>query len=472
MSKESNVLTLFGKPHSGSGFCDGVNRRDFLTIGGSVVGGLTLADLLRAESGTGIKHTHKAVINIYLPGGPPHIDMFDLKPEAPAEIRGEFKPIKTNVPGIEICELFPKMAAMMDKFVIIRSMADCHGDHDAYQCMTGRKSTPQTREYWPGMGSWVAKVQGNASQSVPPNLSLMYRTGEQRWGYPGVGGFLGSAYNPFRLVESPSRPDRPNRRSDSGSSADNMRLRGITLDRLQDRVQLLKSFDNINRSIDQTGQFAGSDGFNQQALGILTTSKLRDALDLSKEDPKVVEKYGVDDPAFERDGAPRMVRNFCIARRLVEAGARVVTMNFTRWDWHGGDGMNFVQARKDFPLLDKALTSLITDLHERGLDKDVSVVVWGEFGRTPRLNKSNSRDHWPQASFALLAGGGMKTGQVIGATNKYAEHPVARPVKFQEVFATLYTSLGINLGQTRIFDLNGRPQYLVEPDIGPMRELI
>ena len=465
-------MTIFGKPDARYGFFYGLNRRDFLTVGGSLLGGLTLADMLRAENATGIKHTHKAVINIYLPGGPPHIDMFDLKPDAPAEIRGEFKPIKTNVPGIEICELFPKLAAMMDKFVIIRSMADCHGDHDAYQCMTGRKPTPQSREYWPGIGSWVSKVQGNANQSVPPNLSLMYRTGEPRWGYPGIGGFLGNAHNPFRLVESPSRPARPTRRSDSNAGTENMSLRGITLDRLQDRVQLLKSFDTANRQIDQTGQFAGIDAYNQQALGILTTSRLRDALDLSKEDPKVVEKYGVDDPAFERDGAPRMVRNFCIARRLVEAGARVVTMNFTRWDWHGGDGKNFVQARKDFPLLDVALTSLITDLHERGLDKDVAVVVWGEFGRTPRLNKSNSRDHWPQASFALLAGGGMKMGQVIGATNKNAEYPVKRPVLFQEVFATLYHCLGINLSQTRIFDPNGRPQYLVEPDIHPMRELI
>ena len=462
------MLTILGKSRGRDGFCDGVSRRDFLTVGGSVVGGLALSDILRAESSTGIKHTHKAVINIYLPGGPPHIDMFDLKPDAPTEIRGEFKPIKTNVPGIEICELFPKMAAMMDKFVIIRSMADCDGGHDAYQCMTGRKRTPQTTDFWPGMGPWVAKVQGSANPSVPPNLSLMYRTGEQRWGYPGVGGFLGKAYDPFRLVEAPDK----SKRSAGGSSADNMRLNGITLDRLQDRVGLLKSFDTINRNIDLTGQFAGSDAFNHQALGILTSSKLKDALDLSKEDPKVVEKYGVDDPVFERDGAPRMVRNFCIARRLVEAGARVVTMNFTRWDWHGGDGMNFVQARKDFPLLDKALTSLITDLHERGLDKDVSVVVWGEFGRTPRLNKSNSRDHWPQASFALMAGGGMKTGQVIGETNKYAEHPVKRPVKFQEVFATLYHNLGINLGQTRVFDLNGRPQYLVEPDTMPLRELV
>jgi hypothetical protein len=466
------MLTIFGKPHAQGGFCDGVSRRDFLTVGGSLLGGLALSDVLRAESSPGVKLPHKSVINIYLPGGPPHIDMFDLKPDAPAEIRGEFKPIKTKVTGIEICELFPKLAALMDKFVIIRSMADCQGDHDAYQCMTGRKSTPQTREFWPTLGSWVAKVQGESNRSVPPNLSLMYRTGEPRWGYPGVGGFLGKAFSPFRVVDSPARggKNRGGGGDDAGTS--NMTLRGITLEQLQDRVQLMKSFDTINRSLDTTGQFNGGDAFNDQALGILTSSKLRDALDLSKEDPKVVEKYGVDDPAFERDGAPRMVRNFCIARRLCEAGARVVTMNFTRWDWHGGDGMNFVQAKKDFPLLDTALSSLLSDIHERGLDKDISVVVWGEFGRTPRLNKNNSRDHWPQASFALMAGGGMKTGQVIGATNNKAEYPTQRPVLFQEVFATLYKNLGINLNDTRIYDQSGRPQYLVDGDVQPMRELV
>jgi hypothetical protein len=231
------------------------------------------------------------------------------------------------------------------------------------------------------------------------------------------------------------------------------------------------SLDRFRRDADQSGAMDGLDSFSQKAMGILTSSKLADALDLSKEDPKVLERYGVDDPVFERDGAPRMVRNFCIARRLVEAGARAISMNFIRWDWHGGDGMNYVQSRKDFPLLDVALSTLLIDLHERGMDKDVSVVVWGEFGRTPRLNQMNSRDHWPQANAAIIAGGGMKLGQVIGRTNKYGEHPVDRPVKFQEVFATLYAKAGLNLN-TREFDLRGRPQYLVEPGCEPIRELM
>jgi uncharacterized protein (DUF1501 family) len=167
-----------------------------------------------------------------------------------------------------------------------------------------------------------------------------------------------------------------------------------------------------------------------------------------------------------------MVRNFCLARRLIEAGARVVTLNFTRWDWHGPDGKNFVQGRKDMPLLDRALATLLDDLHQRGMLNDVSIVVWGEFGRTPRVNKNAGRDHWPQLSCALLAGGGMKTGQVIGASDKYAGNATKRPVTHQEIFATLYTNIGVNLSKVREFDPNGRPQYPVEPDTQSLREVM
>jgi hypothetical protein len=457
------MLTIFGKPHRRGGFCDGLSRRDFLTVGGSLLaGGLSLPQLLAVEARSGSKLPHRSIINIYLPGGPPHLDMWDLKPDAPVDIRGEFKPIQTNVPGIQICELFPNIARMMDKFVIIRSLADSDGRHDAYQCMTGRKYTPQQADYWPAMGSWVSKVLGPANPAIPSFLSLMYRCDTQTWGNPGDGGYLGKAHSPFALVGGKG----------AKMKSDNLVLQGVTLERLQDRKQLLSSFDSIDRKLDRRGVMDGMDAYTQQAFGILTSSRLMEALDLSKEDPKTVERYGVDDPTFERDGAPRMVRNFCLARRLVEAGARVVTLNFTRWDWHGPDGKNFVQARKDFPLLDRALSSLVADLHDRGLDKDVSIVVWGEFGRTPKINKDASRDHWPQANAAVLAGGGMRTGQVIGATDRNGGVPVKRPVLFQEVFATLYTSLGLNLSEIRIFDPNGRPQYLVEPDVQPMHELI
>jgi hypothetical protein len=456
------MLTLFGRPHERGGFCDGVSRSDFLTVGGTLFGGcLALPHLLAAEAKTGTKTSHKSVINIYLPGGPPHLDMWDLKPDAPAEVRGEFNPIQTSVTGIQICELFPRIAKMMDKFAIIRSLVGSSGDHDAYQCMTGRPRTPANADFWPSFGSWVSKSQGAADPSVPAHVTLMYPTGERRWGDPGQGGFLGLAHAPFRLVGG----------RDTGMKSDNLTLKGVSLDRLQDRVGLLKGFDDLDRKLDRTGTMDGMDSFNRQALDILTSSKLKDAIDLTKEDPKTLERYGVDDPSFERDGAPRMVRNFCIARRLVEAGARVVTMNFTRWDWHGSDGKNFVQARKDFPLLDVAVTTLIEDLYNRGLDKDVTVIVWGEFGRTPKINNMASRDHWPQLSCALMAGGGMQTGQVIGASNRLAERATQRPVTHQEIFATLYKNLGIDHNAVREYDANGRPHFPIDADAKPIREL-
>jgi hypothetical protein len=216
----------------------------------------------------------------------------------------------------------------------------------------------------------------------------------------------------------------------------------------------------------------GLDHFNQQAMGILSGTGLVDALDLSKEDPRILERYGQNNPRYERDGAPKMIRNFLVARRLVEAGVRVVSLNYSRWDWHGADGMNFPKSREEFPLLDQGLSALVTDLHERGLDKDVSVVVWGEFGRTPRINKMNSRDHWPQVNFALLAGGGMRTGQVIGATDRVGGEVTERPVKFQEIFATLYHNLGIDVRTATVKDIQGRPQYLVDSGIEPLRELV
>ncbi|MFM7843725.1 MAG: DUF1501 domain-containing protein, partial [Planctomycetota bacterium] len=386
------MLTIFGEKQYG-GFCDRIGRRDFLAIGGMALGGLAMPDVLRAEAQPGAR-SHKAIINVFLPGGPPHLDMWDMKPDAPAEIRGEYSPIQTNVPGLEICELFPKLAKMADQFALIRSLADSDGEHSAYQCMTGHKRGQQPPPGgWPSFGAWMSKLQGNVNPSVPPNISLMYRCGNFGWGDPSDGGFLGLGHAPFKVVDREASQQR---------KTESMTLQGITLERLRDRDALRGALDQFRRDSDTSGSMDGLDNFSQRAMGILTSSKLADALDLTLEDPKVLEKYGVDDPAFERDGAPRMVRNFCVARRLVEAGARVISMNFIRWDWHGGDGMNFINSKRDFPLLDTGLSALLTDLRDRGLSRDVSVVVWGEFGRTPRLNQMNSRDHWPQANAALL----------------------------------------------------------------------
>ena len=449
---------LSGSGSQRSNFCDGISRRGFLTAGGFALGGLGLSSVLRANQQ---ERSHKAIINIYLPGGPSHIDMWDPKPDAPREVRGEFNPIQTNVPGIQICELFPRIAAMMDKFVIVRSLSDSSGDHDAYQCMTGRKkSDRQPPGGWPAGGAWVSHLKGAVTEAVPPHIGLMYQTGNRTWGEPGTGGFLGVSNAPFNVLGREAR-----------SSSESMVLQGITLERLRNRVALRSSIDGLKKELDQTGTMESLDVSMQKAMGILTSDRLADALDLSKEDPAILARYGESNEQFQRDGAPQMVENFCVARRLVEAGARFVSMNYSRWDWHGGDGMNFPKSREEFPKLDQALAALVTDLHERGLDKDVSIVMWGEFGRTPKINGNNSRDHWPAANAAMLAGGGMRTGQVIGATNKNGEHPIDRPVRFQEVFATLYRNAGLDIGSVRIFDQAGTPRYLVDQDVQPLHEV-
>jgi hypothetical protein len=456
------MLTIFGKNDNRPDHCDGFSRRNFLKIGGMAAGGLSLSQLLELEAIAGTGRSHKAIINVYLPGGPSHIDFFDLKPNAPTEVRGEFSPIRTNVAGIEIGEMFPRMAQMMDKFAIIRSIADSEGHHDCYQCMTGRTHKEQPPAGgWPMMGSFVSKVSGSVNDSVPANVSIMYPTGNRTWGEAGTAGYIGPAHDPMQLVAK-----------DPLQKPNSMTLQGITLDRLGDRRRLLQTVDRFRERVDSSEALKGADTFTQQAMSILTSSRLVEALDLSNEDPKVLERYGHNDPTYQRDGAPKMVQNFLVARRLVEAGARVVSMNFSRWDWHGGDGLNFPRSREEAPLLDQGLSALITDLHERGLDQDVAVVVWGEFGRTPKINKMNSRDHWPAVTFALMAGGGMRTGQVIGATNRLGEYVTERPVTFQEVFATLYHCAGIDVRTSTVVDLHGRPQYLVDSGVEPIHELV
>lgn len=453
------MLTILGQGERRSGFCDRLSRRDFLTVGGMAAGGLSLSNLLQSEAQAGVGRSHKAIINIFLPGGPPHQDMWDIKVDAPAEVRGEFAPIKTNVAGIEIGELFPRIAKIMDKLVPIRSIVGANAGHSSYQCFSGHNKNNPPAGGLPSMGSWVSKVQGVVSETIPPHLSLVYKTGHNPWGDAGGGGFLGVKHSPFRLVGGKGEE----------SKIDNMVLKGITLDRLQDRNALLTSFDNYRREVDSSGAMEGLDAFSQQALGILTSSNLAEAMDVSGEDPQLVERYGENNPQFMSDGAPRMNQNFLVARRLVEAGARMVSMNFSRWDWHGG---NFKRARQDFPLLDQGVSALVEDLDNRGMLRDVSVVVWGEFGRTPKINASAGRDHWPRVSCALLAGGGIRAGQVIGATNRLGEYATDRPVTFQEVFATLYNNIGMNLRAIREFDLRGRPQYPVDEGVHPLRELI
>ena len=434
-------------------FCDGVSRRDFLASGGLSfgMGGLSLGGLHRLEAaqaaaGAGSKLAHKSVINIFLGGGPPHQDLWDLKPDAPSEVRGEFKPISTNVPGIQICEVFPRLAQRTDKCAIIRSIVGCDGAHAAFQTNTGwTEASLRTLGGRPSLGAAVAKIQGPVDKAVPPFVGLAAKTQHGPWSDSGTAGFLGPAFGPFR----PDGPDMAN-----------MQLKDVSLERLSDRRSLLSSVDKLRRDVDASGTLNGMDAFEQRAFDVLTGSKLLDALDISKEDPAVRAAYGDGKPyQFQYDGAPTCNDHLLVARRLVEAGVRVVSLSFGRWDSHGG---NFAMVRDHGPKLDQALSALIDDLESRGMLGDVSIVVWGEFGRTPKINKDAGRDHWPQVSTALLAGGGMRTGQVIGATNRLGEHATDRPVHVQEVLATLYHNLGIDTQTFTVVDATGRPQYLVD----------
>ena len=436
-----------------SRFCDGVSRRSFLRLGALGLGGLGLPGLLKAEAAQGAGGK-KAIIMIFLPGGPPHQDMWDLKMNAPAEIRGEFRPIKTKVAGVEICELFPKMAAMMDKFSIIRSVVGSTGQHASDQCLTGRPTQNAPAGGWPSIGAIMSRMQGAGAPGVPSFVGLSPKMGHVPWSDPGKCGFLGPAHSPFQ----------PN-----GGGAGDLTLNNISLDRLNDRKSLLTSFDSLRRDVDASGMMEAMDAFQQQAMGVLTSSRLAEALNLDKEDKNVRARYGGGTMKCRDDGGPECPEQFLMARRLVEAGVRCVTLGFNRWDWHG---KNFKQGREVFPQLDNGLTALVEDLHASGLDKDVSVVVWGEFGRTPQINKDAGRDHWPRVSCAALACGGMNHGQVIGSTDRLGGEAAERPVDFQEVFATLYHAAGIDTKTATMNDLNGRPRYLVDEQFKPMPELI
>jgi hypothetical protein len=437
-----------------------LSRRSFLQIGTFGAAGLSLPQLLRAESAAGTRSSHKSVILIYLVGGPPHQDMFDLKPNAPQEIAGPWRPIATNVNGVQICEAFPRLARIMDKLVVVRSLVGNQADHDAIQVFNGhnpRRPTPQGG--WPQFGSTVARVQGAVDRATPPFISLCYTCTHGPYNEPGPG-FLGPSLAPFRPM-GPSRND--------------MTLRGVNVDRLADRRSLLRSFDGLRREIDASGMMAGMDTFNEQAFGLLTSSRLAEALDLSREDVRTVQRYGTGNPNIfmDENGAPRVPQSMLMARRLIEAGARVVTLNYSKWDWHGGPNNSIFQREaQDFPVFDQCVSALVEDLHLRGLSDDCTVVIMGEFGRTPRINAQTGRDHWPQVNCAMLAGGGMRTGQVIGATDRIAGEAVARPVTFGELYATLYRNLGIDAAHTTVTDFNGRPHYLVEDNAAPLRELV
>ena len=438
------MLTFFSKPATKT--CDGISRRSFIRIGGLCVGGLTFADILRSQAADPTQSTRgKSVIMVYLNGGPSHIDMYDPKPEAPVEYRGEFKPIQTNVTGMQISELLPLHARIADKFAIVRNMKFQQEGHTAPELYTGF-----LRGDRPSFGSVISRLRADAGvrSPLPP---YVYLGDANHVGHPG---FLGKAHEAYI----------------PGQKAANLgRSKDVSLEQLADRKELLKTFDDARRELDDSrGSRLGMDSFTAQALEMMTTDAARDAFDITKEPLSVREKYG--------KGTV-----FLMARRLVEAGVPVVSITPEnrgvpskcngQWDHH--DHV-FECLKAILPQYDKSVHSLITDLHERGLEKDVVVVIWGEMGRTPRIGTqkgtTGGRDHWPQAGFAILAGGGLETGQVVGATNARGERPVGQPYTPQNVLATIYRILDIDL-QTTLNDHTGRPVYLLD-DPQPIKELI
>ena len=444
------MLKIFGERQR---FCDGVSRRQFLQIGGMAMGGLTLADFLAAEAQAASKPAqHKAVIMVYLAGGPPHQDMFDLKPDAPEEIRGEFKPINTNVSGIQISEHLPRIAKMMDKFAVIRSLIGARDEHANPLCLSGFPLAEANKNH-PSLGASISRIFGPVHETVPPFVDLIQKTQHKPYSIPAAYGFLGRQYSAARVDEE---------------GAADRTLQGITLQRLSDRRRLLEAVDGFRRMVDRSEFVEAQDVATRQAFNILTSGKFVEALDVSREPERVREMYGKGQDKPAGDGCSLRNEQFLAARRLVEVGVRCVTIGYWFWDFHGG---NFSNCKKYLPMLDQAITALVQDLHDRGLDKDVSVVVWGDFGRTPKINKDAGRDHWPAVSCALLAGGGMRMGQVIGSTTKDGGYADDRPLHYRDVMATLLYQMGFDVRHNQTVDQIDRPIFLY-PGHEPITELI
>ena len=417
-------------------FCDGLSRRNFLQVG-AFGAGLTLADALRAHGATkkadGRSKAFKSAVFVYLPGGPSHLDMWDLKPNAPVEFRGEFKPIDTNVAGVQICEHFPLQAKMWDKLAVVRSLTSVD-EHSDSLVLTGYPDRVNRTADHPSFGAVVSKLRGPSSGAVPPFVSLR---GMSRGTEPG---YLGVAHRPF----TPGGPGNANLRL----------ANGVTAERLDDRKNLLDAFDDTRRDIDATGTMAGMDAFSEKAIEMVTGGVVRTALDLKKEDAKTQERY-------------KGVEQFLTARRLIEAGVGFVTLSYGGWDTHG---QNFQTLKRQLPILDRGIANFVQDLHDRGLQDDVVLVVWGEFGRTPKVNGNAGRDHWSPAMGALVAGGGLKMGQAVGATTEKGERPKDRAYSVPNLMSTLYQAIGIDPAMT-FPNGAGRPMYVLD-DRDVVKELL
>jgi hypothetical protein len=438
------------------------DRRDFLRIGGMSLCGVTLLDVLRAQSSAAPKPGAKAksMICVWMGGGPPHTDMFDMKPDAPAEYRGEFKPIPTNVTGLQICELMPELAKLADKYTIIRSVTTMNkpGDHARapFYWLTGNPRLPSGTAEYPMYGSAVSKFRpGPADLPTFVTLGIIDVHTINTIGPS----FLGPAHSPFIL--DPTK---------SGDAISRMLVPQMELPALQRNADLLRALDGGLRRQEQLDPLIeGLDQYQQTAFNMLRSPKLREALDLSKEDPKTIERYTRNKVAKTRYPAGDQL-HFLLARRLVEAGVPIVHFNLGYWDWHGE---NFVAGRQQIPMFDAGLSALLQDLSDRGLLDSTIVLALGEMGRHPKCGtqKNAGRDHWDYAQFVLAAGGGFRGGNIVGATDKHGSQVIDRFYKIESFGRTLYHLLGID-PDTLVTTRGGRPVKLIAEDAPLIKEAI
>lgn len=449
--------------------CPGpVPRREFLQVGGLALGGVTLPQILAGRAEAGESRRDTSVIMLYLHGGPSQLETYDLKPEAPLDYRSVFSPIPTNVPGIDICELLPLQAKLADKFALVRSLHHEMSSHSdgGIEVLTGK--TPvipdpasQSKSDHPDIGSILSRVRGMSSSAIPPYVAVPSKTYMTRPTY------LGLQHAPLVCGD----PSRDNYRAPVASLNT-----GIDGSRLGDRQSLLRQLDAFRAGVDLRGNLEASHEFTDLAFQVLTSPETAAAFDISQEKDELRDRYG------------RNVwgQSCLLARRLCEAGTSVVSLfvntpksgpEFTNWDDHilnaGRPGHFGDYMRRRLVYFDQALATLIDDIYTRDLDQQIMVVVMGEFGRTPRLSKNASgvgRNHWPQAYTVLFSGGGLKTGQVVGATNSKAEYPAERPTTPQDVLATIYHHLGVDY-RRNLIDHSGRPVPVL-PGGSPITELL
>jgi len=416
------MITLHGR--KSKKLCNGMSRRAFLRVGALGVGGLTMSELLRLRALGAVdeRARHKAVIIVFLNGGASQLDMFDMKPDAPAEFRGEFKPIRSNVPGMDVCELMPNHAKLMDKVAIVNGLQVITSGHSLYEASTG--FTVKGR---PSVGAVVSRFGSNV-EGMPPWVAN--------------GGHSDPAYlGPEHAGFSPN----------GGLIRDLYSNTGVP----QDRVSLLRSVDKLRREIDTDNELLATDTYTDRVLQMLSSTKVRDAFDVKKEPEELRAHYG----KANYGGV-----NLLQALRLAEAGVLLITCygpGNGKWDTHKD---NFKINRDTIlPHYDQSIPVMIEDLYARGLDKDVLIAIYGEFGRTPRINPNAGRDHYPQSGFVQLVGGGLKTGQTIGNTGKRGDWDISRskPYTIQNLIATMYHVLGID-PSIKVPDNFGRPQYLLE----------